>query len=209
MNSNSCFWVLLCLFAFFSYSLQDVCQDKDCGEGKCVPDLILPDLLFHCECNVGWSTIMVGPMSFGSCIIPNCTVDFSCGGKYPPTPPLPPLNLTISPCSLVWCGDGDCVVNGTDHYCQCHDRAANLLHDPKLICMQQCYLEGDCAHLDLFPQPPPSSMAAPGGGPLPPSPPSPSSMASPNGRKNDASYTFTKLSTFLVAIFTGIFLSTT
>ncbi|KAI3773379.1 hypothetical protein L1987_47906 [Smallanthus sonchifolius] len=193
MNSNSCFQVLLCLFAFFSYSLQDACKDIDCGQGKCVPDLLIPGLLFHCECHVGWKTIMVGPMSFSSCIIPNCTVDFSCGGKYPPTPPFPPINFT-SPCNLVWCGDGDCAVNGTDHYCQCHERAANVLHNPKFICMQQCYLDGDCAHLDLFPPSPP---------------PPPSSVASPSGGKNDASYSFTKLPAVLVAIFTGIFLSRT
>ncbi|KAL8252401.1 hypothetical protein R6Q59_036094 [Mikania micrantha] len=192
MTLNLCFRVLVCLIAFFSYSLQDACKDKDCGQGKCVADQPVPELLFHCECDVGWKTIMVGPMPFGSCIIPNCTIDFSCGGKYPPTPPLPPINFT-SPCNLVWCGDGDCVVNGTDHYCQCHERAANLFHNPKFICMQQCYLDGDCDHLRLFPS----------------SPPPPSSVASPGGGKNDASYSFRKLPAVLVAIFTGIFISRT
>ncbi|MFS7950545.1 hypothetical protein Hanom_Chr07g00584491 [Helianthus anomalus] len=97
-------------------------------------------------------------------------------------------------CNLVWCGDGDCVVSGNDHYCQCHDRAANLLHNPKFICMQQCYLDGDCNHLGLFPPPPPpSSVASPG----------------PSGGKNGASYSFTKLPAVLVAIFTGVFLTRT
>ncbi|KAD4585235.1 hypothetical protein E3N88_22836 [Mikania micrantha] len=80
----------------------DACKDKDCGQGKCVADQPVPELLFHCECDVGWKTIMVGPMPFGSCIIPNCTIDFSCGGKYPPTPPLPPINFTSRYL------DGDC-----------------------------------------------------------------------------------------------------
>lgn len=168
----------------------DVCTKADCGQGKCVVDV--PGLLFHCECNPGWKTIITGLMPFGPCIIPNCTVDFSCGGKYPPTPPPPsPINFT-SPCNLVWCGDGDCVVNKTDHYCQCHERAANLFHNPKFVCMQQCYLDGDCAHLGLNPPPPP-----------------PSSAASPGGGKSDASYSFTKLPLVLVSLFTVIFLPRT
>ncbi|KAI3684266.1 hypothetical protein L6452_33487 [Arctium lappa] len=187
MASNSHFLLLFCLFAFFSYSLQDACTDRDCGEGNCVPDLL--GLLYHCECNPGWKTIMVGPMPVGSCIIPNCTVDFSCGGKYSPAPPFPPAINFTSPCNLVWCGDGDCVVNGTEHYCQCHDRAANLFNNPEFVCMQQCYLDGDCNHLGLGPPaPPPSSVAAPGGG------------------KNNGSYSLTKLPVVLVAIFVAVFL---
>ncbi|XP_076933029.1 uncharacterized protein LOC143598776 [Bidens hawaiensis] len=191
MALNSSFRVIICLFTFFSLSLQDACKDKDCGQGKCVADFPFPDIMFHCECDAGWSTIMIGTMPFGSCIIPNCTIDFSCGGKYLPTPPVfPPVNLTSPNCNFVWCGDGYCVADGDDHYCQCRDRAANLLHNPKFICMQQCYLDGDCNHLSLFSSsPPPSSVASPGGG------------------INDASYLFTKLPAVLVAIFTGIFLS--
>ncbi|CAH1442543.1 unnamed protein product [Lactuca virosa] len=190
-NSNSCFLLLLCLSAFFSYSLQDACTNVTCGEGTCVPDLL--GLLFHCDCNPGWKTIQVGPMSFGACIIPNCTLDFSCGGTQPPTPPFPPpINFT-SPCNLVWCGDGDCVVNstGTGHYCQCHDRAANLFNNPEFVCMKQCYLDGDCNRLGLGPPPsPPSSVASPG-----------------PGGKNEAAYSLAKLPTILVAIFTTLFLS--
>ncbi|KAL4559963.1 hypothetical protein LXL04_032109 [Taraxacum kok-saghyz] len=169
----------------------DACANVTCGEGHCVPDLM--GLLFHCECNPGWKTIQVGPMSFGSCIIPNCTVDFSCGGTEPPTPPFPPINFTSPACNLVWCGDGDCVVNGTTgHYCRCHERAANLFKNPELICMQQCYLGGDCNRLGLGPPPPPPpSSASPGAG----------------GGKNAASYSFAKLPTVIVAIFTTLFLS--
>ncbi|KAI3512630.1 hypothetical protein L1887_19948 [Cichorium endivia] len=190
MTSNSCFLLLLCLFAFFSYSLQDACTNVTCGEGKCVLNDPL-GLLSHCDCNPGWKTIQIGLMPIGSCIIPNCTMDFSCGGTEPPTPPLPPINFT-SPCNLVWCGDGDCMVDatGTGHYCQCHERAANLFSNPEFICIQQCYLGGDCNSLGLGPPPPPPSGASPG-----------------PGGKNEAAYTLTKLPPVLVAIFTALFLS--
>jgi hypothetical protein len=27
---------------------------------------------FECECNPGWTTIQIGPLTFPSCVIPNC-----------------------------------------------------------------------------------------------------------------------------------------
>ncbi|GKF41598.1 hypothetical protein Tco_0124940, partial [Tanacetum coccineum] len=93
------------------------------------------------------------------------TLDYSCGGKDPPSPPFTAPNFTSPGCNFVYCGDGVCALNasGTGHICQCHERAANLFNDPQNLCIQQCYLDGDCGHLKLLPPPPPSK-AAPGAG---------------------------------------------
>ncbi|PWA46670.1 hypothetical protein CTI12_AA504440 [Artemisia annua] len=170
----------------------DACTKVDCGHGKCVIDSVGFGLLTHCECDAGWKTIQVGPMPIGACVVPNCNLDFSCGGKNPPTPPFTAPNFTSPGCNFVWCGDGDCALNatGTGHICQCHERAANLFDNPENICIQQCYLDGDCGHLGLLPPPPP-----------------PPSSATPGGGKNNAPYSLTKLPPVIVAIFTAIFLS--
>ncbi|KAJ0530506.1 hypothetical protein HanHA89_Chr10g0390631 [Helianthus annuus] len=159
---------LLVFFWLFSYSLQDdACQLLGCGEGQCVADH--NRLSYHCECNREWKTMMVAPMPFPSCIVPNCTVDFSCGGRAPPPPPpqRSPFNIT-NVCNLVWCGDGDCVADENRHYCRCHDDADNLNNNSSFICVKRCVFRADCNHLGI-------GLASP---PPPPPPPTPSNANS-------------------------------
>ncbi|KAI3775044.1 hypothetical protein L1987_49612 [Smallanthus sonchifolius] len=171
MASTPYYLYLLVFFGLFSYTLQDdACQILGCGEGRCVADG--KRLSYHCECNRGWKTMMVAPMPFPSCIVPNCTMNFSCGSRAPPPPPYlrPPFNTT-NVCNLVWCGEGDCVADETRHYCRCHDDADNLHNNSSFICIRQCAFKADCNHLGIGRVSPPSG-----------SPPPPSKSANSLGR---------------------------
>ncbi|XP_025012828.1 uncharacterized protein LOC8271351 isoform X2 [Ricinus communis] len=153
-------------------SSQDgICASIFCGQGTC-KNINASFLDFECECNSGWKKIQIGPLTFPSCLLPNCTTDLQCGNGSPPPPPPPPpstalpppqLNLT-NPCNLIWCADGTCMPNGTGHICRCNQGSANLINDTKLPCFQECYLGTDCDGLGLLP-PGPSEPPSPNSGP--------------------------------------------
>ncbi|XP_021298771.1 uncharacterized protein LOC110427540 [Herrania umbratica] len=156
--------------------IQDIaCLFRKCGQGTCKASN--NSLLgFDCECLPGWRKIQIGPFTFPSCLIPNCTVDFECGNGSPSRPPPPaslprPANLTTH-CDLVWCGDGKCVTNGTGHICQCNQGSQNLLNSFGLACFKPCYFGADCQGLGLD---------LPLGLTQPPPPPPPSSSLSSDG----------------------------
>ncbi|KDP37170.1 hypothetical protein JCGZ_06226 [Jatropha curcas] len=178
LNYVSLFSFHLLLFTLFIHnptatSTNTTFEDDDglcalvyCGQGTCKNsnNTLLPG--FECECYSGWKKIEIGPVTFPSCLIPNCTVDVQCGNGSPPPPPpsapVPPrpLNLT-NPCNLIWCGDGTCMPNGTGHTCQCSEGSANLANNKELPCFQECYFGADCHGLGLgmpiSTPPPPSS----------------------------------------------------
>ncbi|GMY34114.1 delta and Notch-like epidermal growth factor-related receptor [Fagus crenata] len=162
-----------------SNPLPDIVYLINCGQGtyKASNASLLG---FECECNPGWTTIQIGPLSFPSCVIPNCTIDFQCGKGTPaPSPPAAPvLPNPNNPCALVWCGDGTCVTNGTGYKCQCNDGSANLLNSQALACFKECYLGGDCNGLELGLIFPHQSSPLP-----PPPPPLSSSTSSRDGSK--------------------------
>lgn len=78
-------------------------------------------------------------------------------------------------CNLVWCGNGDCIVSGNSHYCQCNQGSANYLDDASFACFEPCkflifvhfrqckchmdkinftgYFGEDCRNLELGPLP--------------------------------------------------------
>ncbi|XP_052486937.1 uncharacterized protein LOC105771052 isoform X2 [Gossypium raimondii] len=115
------------------------CSVIDCGQGTCQASN--NSLLgFDCLCKPGWKKIQIGPFTFPSCLVPNS-------------------------CDLVWCGDGECVSNGTGYICQCHQGSENLFNSSGLACFKPCYFRADCQGLGLN---------FPSGNPPPP-PPSPSS----------------------------------
>ncbi|XP_024979137.1 uncharacterized protein LOC112516360 [Cynara cardunculus var. scolymus] len=171
----------------------DACRKVGCGEGRCVAED--DGGSYHCECKRGWKTMMVAPMPFPSCIVPNCSMDFSCGGKAPPLPPprpRSPFNATNA-CSLVWCGAGDCVANGNRHHCRCHNDADNLFNNSAFICMRKCYFKADCNHLGI-------ALTSP------PPPPPPTSAGS---RRNKITYTMIELFMISIAVFMTTILAVT
>ncbi|KAK3426034.1 hypothetical protein EUGRSUZ_F02570 [Eucalyptus grandis] len=117
---------------------EDACKTVDCGMGKCQ---VKPDVVpgYVCVCDSGWTKPQLLGLTWPSCVIPNCTFNYQCGGE-PPLPPLPPLlppPLSLA-CFLVFCGDGDCVASADGHECQCHQGSANMLGLPALPCVQKC-----------------------------------------------------------------------
>ncbi|XP_062023306.1 uncharacterized protein LOC133739535 [Rosa rugosa] len=167
--------LLLLLFTLFTFiatiscteSISNPIQDDihdivcsvpgvNCAQGKCkysndsshsidVPGL--GRVGFDCDCNPGWKKIQIGPFTYPSCLIPDCTVNVGCDLSPPQPPPFPPP-LVIPQCALVWCGDGTCIANGTSGYiCQCNEGTLNMLDNPQLACLKTCAFGGDCKKL--------------------------------------------------------------
>ncbi|KAF8026803.1 hypothetical protein BT93_F3323 [Corymbia citriodora subsp. variegata] len=123
----------------------NACETVNCVMGTCRETDVWPGSV--CDCFSGWTKLGILP----PCIIPNCSFTNQCGGEPPlPLPPipsllppipsfLPPINFSLSmaPCLLMFCGDGDCVPSGSSHQCQCHQGSANLLARPDLPCLRQ------------------------------------------------------------------------
>ncbi|XP_042484308.1 uncharacterized protein LOC122064631 isoform X2 [Macadamia integrifolia] len=142
------------------------CDLINCGEGTCNSSGS-SFLGFECECNPGWNKIQIGSLSFSSCVVPNCTVDFGCGSNTPTPPPppppaslFPPLNFSDH-CALTWCGDGTCIANETGHICSCHEGSYNLFNNTSLACFKQCSFGADCTSLGFnLSRPSPSSNSS-------------------------------------------------
>ncbi|XWS20358.1 hypothetical protein CRYUN_Cryun31cG0094600 [Craigia yunnanensis] len=92
LNPLNPFEVLYLLVMLMMEDVADiVCSFINCGQGTCKASN--NSLLgFDCECNPGWRKIQIGPLTFPTCLIPNCTVDFHCGNESPSAPP-PPASL--------------------------------------------------------------------------------------------------------------------
>ncbi|KAF9673757.1 hypothetical protein SADUNF_Sadunf10G0057200 [Salix dunnii] len=56
---------------------EDVCKKVECGKGACKPS-DNSTWFFECECDPGWKQISSGDHKFLPCIVPNCTLNFSC-----------------------------------------------------------------------------------------------------------------------------------
>ncbi|KAM7512770.1 hypothetical protein LguiB_011645 [Lonicera macranthoides] len=81
-----------------------VCSMVDCGQGTCKAsnDTMVG---YDCECYPGWAKPVVGPVTFPSCFVPNCTLNLDCTGGAPSPQPFPvplplPPRLNISDRSL-------------------------------------------------------------------------------------------------------------
>ncbi|WCJ40650.1 hypothetical protein M5689_021562 [Euphorbia peplus] len=171
--SSRTFFILLIsllIFCLFSSAISQgtgegegegggICELIYCGEGTCKLTTAIP--FFECDCYPGWIKIQIGPLTFPSCLLPNCTLNQQCGNGSPPPPPPPaplippPINLT-DPCNLVWCAEGSCLPNGNGHTCQCNPGSTNLINNTELPCFQECFLGADCTDLGILPPPPPS-----------------------------------------------------
>ncbi|XP_031106339.1 uncharacterized protein LOC116010993 [Ipomoea triloba] len=136
--------------------LGDPCANDDvCGKGKC--ELNSSALLgFDCACDSGWTKMEFFGRIFTPCVFPNCS------SFNPPLPPIPEFNIT-SPCNLIWCGDGNCVVNGTTHYCQCSHGSDNVFNATALPCLKKEWsLELDCGGVRLGQDSPPPPASGEG-----------------------------------------------
>ncbi|XP_031475026.1 uncharacterized protein LOC116247168 [Nymphaea colorata] len=133
--------------------LGDACSGVQCGKGTCIPTShqIIP---YACECEEGWTKLFrSSAFDFLPCVIPNCTVDFSC--TKPPIPALAPtdrLNFSIfDPCTYTYCGEGECVrTSNLFHRCDCREGYANLLNVTIFPCLSECFLTAECSSVGLF-----------------------------------------------------------
>ncbi|CAN6439645.1 unnamed protein product [Victoria cruziana] len=152
--------------AMFAPLIDNVCKAVNCGKGTCKSSSSNSLIPYTCECEDGWKRLVdASGFDFMPCIIPNCTVDYSCNQQSPsPSPPVVPNfqlpNSSIfDPCRFAYCGEGTCVKNSTFGYtCQCKEGAANLMKMASLPCMNNCNIGADCsgAGIAIGNQPPPS-----------------------------------------------------
>ncbi|CAL9062894.1 unnamed protein product [Musa banksii] len=133
----------------------EICNNSvECGKGSC--QVSTDDSFgFACKCNPGWSQFHIGDyFRFLPCIIPNCSINYSCsnGSSAPAASPSPhPTNVSkLDPCSYSYCGAGTCVSTSTFGYrCECGEGFSNLLNMTIFPCYRDCSLGGDCANLGI------------------------------------------------------------
>ncbi|KAI5676719.1 hypothetical protein M9H77_07669 [Catharanthus roseus] len=132
--------------------LDNICNDVQCGKGKCEADMGKP-FGFVCECESGWKRTRDSDednLQFLPCIIPNCSLDYSCMPAAPPTPPIPNNFSLFDPCYWMYCGEGTCTRNSTyKHTCQCNPGRSNLLNISAFPCYNDCALGSDCSRLGI------------------------------------------------------------
>ncbi|XVF06292.1 hypothetical protein REPUB_Repub06bG0034700 [Reevesia pubescens] len=137
-------------------SYEMLCDEVECGRGTCRANISYP-LNYICECESGWKRTIDDDnddddFMFLPCVIPNCTLDYSCQPAPPPVSEREvPRNLSFfDPCYWIYCGEGTC--NKTDtykHICECRPGYSNLLNITYFPCYSQCTLRFDCYRLGI------------------------------------------------------------
>ncbi|XP_030534733.1 uncharacterized protein LOC115743885 [Rhodamnia argentea] len=129
-----------------------MCDVVNCGKGTCVENSNSP-FDFVCECDAGWKRTRLANednLKFLPCVIPNCSLDYSCMPAPPPLPPVPYNVSFFDPCYWTYCGGGTCT-NSTsyDHICQCSPGYSNLMNISVYPCFSDCAIGADCAKLGV------------------------------------------------------------
>ncbi|KMT13408.1 hypothetical protein BVRB_4g083640 [Beta vulgaris subsp. vulgaris] len=150
--------LLLVLLPITAFGNSENCSQVTCGKGTCKSN---PDNMPHgfvCECDSGWRRTRLSDseeqhLQFLPCIIPNCSINYSCMPAAPPLPPIPTNphdNSIFNPCNWVYCGEGTCR-NSSDymHMCQCQPGAYNLFNASHFPCYSDCAFGSDCSKLGI------------------------------------------------------------
>jgi len=139
-------FTLLCCGTIKSAHGNYVCDYYDCGMGTCKDSSDFP--FFRCECEYGWRRPNADEesLSYLPCVIPNCTMSYSCTDSIYPQAPPPVYRGGLSPCDWDVCGAGKCVKqpHGT-HTCLCDQGFENLMNWTIGYCVTECQLGSDCA----------------------------------------------------------------
>ncbi|XP_020587437.1 slit homolog 2 protein [Phalaenopsis equestris] len=135
--------------------LNGLCNAVYCGKGSCKVSEN-SSFGFSCQCNPGWTQFHIEDhLSFLPCLIPNCSINYSCSKvSAPPAPapfPAPPHNFTLfDPCAWSFCGGGECVRSSTfEHSCECKKGYSNLLNVSSFPCYKDCSIGADCSNLGI------------------------------------------------------------
>ncbi|XP_057960433.1 uncharacterized protein LOC131152662 [Malania oleifera] len=135
-----------------------ICEEVECGKGSCKAGLQYP-FNFICECDSGWKRTRLDDdgehhLRFLPCVIPNCSMDYSCMPAPAPVPPFPSVPHNVSffdPCYWMYCGEGTCIKNKTTYTytCECKAGYSNLLNISVYPCFSDCTIGSDCARLGI------------------------------------------------------------
>ncbi|XP_017231358.1 uncharacterized protein LOC108205795 isoform X2 [Daucus carota subsp. sativus] len=129
----------------------DICKEVSCGKGTCEANLG-SQFGFKCKCEAGWSRNRPNQEDFDflPCIIPNCSLDYSCMPAAPPAPSVPANESVFDPCYYAYCGEGECKKNLTyGQTCNCKPGYSNLLNITSFPCFNECALGSDCERLGI------------------------------------------------------------
>ncbi|BAT94113.1 hypothetical protein LR48_Vigan02g221500 [Vigna angularis] len=147
---------------------EDLCREVECGKGTCKPSKN-DTILFECDCDPGWRQTLSSPdegLKFLPCIVPNCTMNYSCSSAPAPDPQNESkANASIfNACHWVDCGGGSC--NRTSFFsysCICDAGYYNILNATALPCFKECAFGLSCSNLGITlmnssraPPPPPT-----------------------------------------------------
>ncbi|KAK6913979.1 hypothetical protein RJ641_021300 [Dillenia turbinata] len=135
--------------------VDDVCKEIYCGKGNCKAESNAT-FFFVCECDAGWKQTLDSDLNsnlrFLPCVIPNCTLDYTCqntNSSYPAQTEEKPTNTSVfDPCYWTYCGGGTC--NRTSRFalrCECSEGYANLLNTSYFPCFRDCSFGVDCKNL--------------------------------------------------------------
>ncbi|KAH7276327.1 hypothetical protein KP509_39G003000 [Ceratopteris richardii] len=162
-------------FSFLNFGGGLACDLAKCLKGKCVNSSSFP--FYQCQCNEGWQSPFRA--SWLPCILPNCSIDLTCGNKSvaaaTPSPPVPSFLGTVDVCSLHVCGNGQCVHNNSsstnssdDYFCSCDPGYVNFGNRTDGFCIRKCSIGADCTNVNLpfgsssgTLSPPPPAVASP------------------------------------------------
>ncbi|KAF5935702.1 hypothetical protein HYC85_026831 [Camellia sinensis] len=134
--------------------LDAVCKGVECGKGTCKP-ATNSTFLFECQCDPGWKqtgSALDNDLRFLPCVIPNCTLDYSCTEAAPPVQDKESHANTsfFDPCYWTDCGGGKCNKTSPFTYsCECSQNYYNLLNMTALPCFRECALGMDCSGLGI------------------------------------------------------------
>ncbi|KAI3761712.1 hypothetical protein L1987_52133 [Smallanthus sonchifolius] len=152
---------------------ENVCKQVTCGEGICKPsdNSTIP---YECECSPGWKQLATSVddhhqyFKFLPCVIPNCTLNYSCSEAAPP-PVQEKENRGnesfFDVCRWTDCGGGRCESTSLfTHKCECNEGYHNLLNLTFSPCFKECSFGMDCKDLNIGfkekPSSPPPSLSA-------------------------------------------------
>ncbi|KAF7848406.1 hypothetical protein BT93_L1975 [Corymbia citriodora subsp. variegata] len=132
--------------------IEELCNEVQCGKGSCVVNTSAP-FGFECQCDAGWKRTRLDDednLKFLPCVIPNCSVEYSCMPAPPPVPSVPYNTSVYDPCYWIYCGGGTCTKSATyEHTCQCDAGYTNLLNVSVFPCFSDCAIGNDCEKLGI------------------------------------------------------------
>ncbi|XP_050215902.1 uncharacterized protein LOC126667002 [Mercurialis annua] len=132
----------------------DVCKKVECGRGTCKASQNV-SFFYECECDSGWKQTRSDhddALKFLPCIIPNCTMDFSCSAAPSPVQDKSSKSngSVFDPCFWTDCGGGSCNKTSPFTYaCECAVGYNNLLNVSAFPCFKECSIGMDCANLGI------------------------------------------------------------